>query len=124
MIYEKTHRIGKAIEQWKTILEDDPNEIQARERLANVYFQGGQYQAASEEYSMLSRLQPLSADVFLSLGESLILWASKTEDPSDVAHIRNSAVQAFQQTLEIDPKNEKARAYLEKLHAPESPQKN
>jgi tetratricopeptide (TPR) repeat protein len=120
VIYEKTRRIGKAIEQWKKILDDDPNEIQAREHLARVYFRGEQYKSAAEEYSMLSRLQPLEADVFLSLGESLILWASKTEDPGDVAKIRNSAVHAFQQTLEIDPDNKKAKAYLEKLHAPES----
>jgi hypothetical protein len=80
---------------------------------------GEQYKAAAEEYSMLTRLQPFKADVFLSLGESLILWASQEEDPSDVSKIRNSAVQAFQQTLEVDPHNEKAKEYLKKLNAHE-----
>jgi tetratricopeptide (TPR) repeat protein len=121
LIYERNGEFAKAVAQWNAILEADPNEVQARERLAGIYLMGEQYEDAAREYSLISRLKPLSAETFVALGESLILLAGTLEDPADITGLRESAVDAFQQALEIEPKNEKALSYLEKLNPAGAP---
>jgi len=120
LIYEKRGQIIKAVDLWNTILEADPNVAEIRERLARVYFLGEQYMDAAKEYSMLSKQRPDSPEVFLSLGESLILLASTTENPAEVIQIIESAVEAFEHALKMDPGNKKAQSYLDKLKKPVS----
>jgi len=115
LIYEEQAQFGKAIEQWNAILESDPNVSEAREKLARVYFMGEQYEDAAREYSMILKLRPGSPEIYMAFGESLVLLAASTEDTTKIARIRNSAIDAFQHTLDLDPGNAKARKYLEGL---------
>ena len=119
LIHEKNGDIGKAIGQWKAILESDPNEAQARERLARIYFLGEQYSDAAREYSMITKVRPFSTDIFLALGESLIMAATVTEDPAEMSQMKESAIQAFREALELDPENPTALEYIEKLSTQE-----
>lgn len=116
LIYEKKGDFSKAVKQWQMLLDEDPNESRARERLARIYFRGGQYGDAVREYSMLSQVKQNSPEVFLALGESQIMLASTLTDPDDRNQLKNSAVQAFQRTLELDPGNAQARKYLDRLN--------
>ena len=118
LIYENNNQIANAMEQWKAIVEGDPNESQARERLARVYFLGEQYEDAAREFSMISRVKPMSDEILVLLGESLIMLASTKEDASQIDQLKRSAIQSFQQAIEIDPSNKKAQDYLDQLSAP------
>ena len=121
LIYKKQGETGKAIEEWKKMLEDDPNESGAREQLARAYFLGEQYEDAAEQYYMLSLVRQESPGVFFALGESEILWAATTKDAEKKKELLEEAQGAFQQTLDLDPKNERARKYLEVLKGGGSP---
>lgn len=120
LIYEKKGEFLKAIKQWQTLLEADPNESGARERLARLYFRGELYQDAAREYSMLSQVRPNSPEIFFALGESAIMLASSLTDPIDRNKIKDLAVQAFERTVQLDPRHVKARHYLERLN-PQAP---
>jgi cytochrome c-type biogenesis protein CcmH/NrfG len=78
---------------------------------------GERYEDAAREYSMILKVRPGSPEIYMAFGESLILLASSTEDPDKLAQIKNSAIDAFQHTLDFDPGNAKARKYLETLTA-------
>lgn len=123
VIYEKGRQYDKAIAQWKAILDEDPNVVQARERLADLYLTLEQYENAAREYSMITRLKPLSDETFVSLGESLILLAGTQKDPGEMADLRDSAVDAFEKALEIDSENKAAQDYLKRLKPPAPPAK-
>jgi cytochrome c-type biogenesis protein CcmH/NrfG len=115
IIYEKQAQFEKAIAQWNAILESDPNVSEAREKLARLYFMGEQYEDAAREYSMILKVRPGSPEIYMAFGESLVLLADSTEDTTKIAQLRNSAIDAFQHTLDFDPGNAKARKYLEAL---------
>lgn len=121
LIYEKKGDFPKAVKQWQMLLDEDPNESRARERLARIYFRGGQYGDAVREYSMLSQVKQNSPEVFLALGESQVMLASTLTDPAERNQLKNSAVQAFQRTLELDPSNVQARRYLNRLNSKNLP---
>ena len=121
IVYEKKGEIPKAMKQWQAILEDDPNESDAREQLARTYFQRKQYADAVREYSMLSLVRQESPAVFMALGESQIMLAESMKDPDDKEQLKDLAVQAFQRVLELDPKNEQARRYLDRLKPKDQP---
>jgi tetratricopeptide (TPR) repeat protein len=121
LIYEKKGQLTKAMQQWQKLLDDDPNESQARERLARAYFAGKRYRDAAREYTTLSEVKQNSPEVFLSLGESLVLSAAADGDQGERTQLRELALQAFQRTLELDPKNAPARRYLDRLTAPAPP---
>jgi tetratricopeptide (TPR) repeat protein len=122
VVYEKEGEIAKAVKEWQTLLEDDPNESRARERLARAYFLGEQYRNAVEQYTLLSEVRQSSPEVFLALGESEVMLASGIDDADQRASLLNGAKEAFQRTLELDPKNAQAKKYLERL-APKTPPK-
>ncbi len=126
LIYEKKGETTKAVKEWQRLLDDDPNESAARERLARTYFQQKQYADAVQEYSTLSQVRQSSPEVFFALGEAQIMLAATLADPDDKNQLKNLAVQAFQRTLELDPSNEQARRYIDRLsskgssaHSPE-----
>lgn len=121
VIYEKNRQYDKAVAQWKAILDEDPNVVQARERLAGIYLKLEQYEDAAREFSMITRLKPLSSETFVSLGESLILLAGTLKDSSEITELRESAVNAFKQALEIEPDNKAAQDYLKKLQPAAAP---
>jgi len=121
LIYEKHGELSKAMEEWKKLLDDDPNESGARERLARAYYQRKQYADAVREYSMLSQVRQDSPEVFMALGESQVMLAASLEDPADKKQLKDLAVQSFQRTLELDPKNVQARKYLDRLSAKAQP---
>ncbi|MBI3802145.1 MAG: tetratricopeptide repeat protein [Nitrospirae bacterium] len=115
VIYEKKGEIGKAVKQWQKLVEDDPNESAAREKLARVYFLGERYLDAVREYTMLSQVRQSSPQVFFSLGEAQVLLAANLDDPEERQQLIAMAMESFQRTLELDPKNTQARKYLDRL---------
>lgn len=117
VIYEKKGEIGKAVKQWEKLVEDDPNESAAREKLARVYFLGERYLDAVREYTMLSQVKQSSPQVFFSLGEAQVLLAANLSDPAERRQLMAMAIDAFQRTVELDPKNAQARKYLDRLNA-------
>jgi len=121
IVYVKKGEISKAMKQWQAILEDDPNESDAREQLARAYFQRKQYADAVKEYSTLSLVRQESPAVFMALGESQIMLAETLEDTDNKKKLKDSAVQSFQRVLELDPKNEQARRYLDRLKPKDQP---
>lgn len=125
LIYEKKGEISKAVKQWQTMVEEDPNESRAREKLARVYFLAGEYLDAAREYATLSQVKRSSPEIFLALGESQLLLAASLSDPKDRQQLIAMAIEAFQRTIELDPKNDQARKYLDRLKSKKSapPQK-
>jgi tetratricopeptide (TPR) repeat protein len=121
--YEKEGEIAKAVKEWRTLLDDDPNESRARERLARAYFLGEQYKDAVEQYTLLSEVRQSSPEVFLALGESEIMLATQIDDPDRRASLLKGAKEAFQRTIELDPKNAQAKKYLEDLKSKAPPKK-
>ncbi|MDC4227265.1 MAG: tetratricopeptide repeat protein [Candidatus Manganitrophus sp.] len=117
LIYEKKGEISKAVKQWQSMVEADPNESRAREKLARVYFLGGEYLDAAKEYATLSQVKQSSPDIFLALGESQVLLAANLSDPKERQQLIAMAIQAFQRTIELDPKNAQARKYLDRLNS-------
>lgn len=117
LIYEKKGEISKAVKQWQAMIEADPNESRAREKLARVYFLGGEYLDAAREYATLSQVKQSSPDIFLALGESQVLLAANLSNPKERQQLIAMAIQAFQRTIELDPKNAQARKYLDRLNS-------
>lgn len=115
LIYEKKGEIAKAVKQWQTLIEEDPNESKAREKLARVYFLSERYLDAVREYATLSQVRQSSPEIFFSLGESQILLAASLSDQKERQQLMAMAREAFQRTLELDPKNLQARKYLDRL---------
>jgi len=115
LIYEKTGKIDEAAKQWAQILDDDPNETPALERLARYYYKKGRYAEAVQEYTMLTQLRQSSTDAYLELGESQILWAASLDNQEDRTQLMDAAAESFQHVLLLDPKNEKAKNYLDRL---------
>ncbi len=115
LIYERKGELSKAMKEWQTLLDQDPNESQARERLARAYYRTERYEDAVREYSTLSQVRQSSPEVFFALGEAQIMLAASLKDPDDKNQLRDLAVQAFQRTLDLDPKNAQARKYLDRL---------
>jgi tetratricopeptide (TPR) repeat protein len=103
--------------EWQRLLDDDPNESNARERLARAYVKKQQYGPAVQHYSMLSQVRQSSPEVFFALGESQVLLAASLDDPRDRADLVAAARESFQRVLELDPKHAEAKAYLERLKA-------
>jgi tetratricopeptide (TPR) repeat protein len=121
LIYEKKGEISKAVKQWQKLIEDDPNESGARERLARLYFQAERYVDAVREYATLAQVKQHSPEVFFALGESSILAAATLHDQSDRDQLKKMASDAFQRTVELDPKNERARRYLARMNSQNAP---
>ncbi|TAK09486.1 MAG: tetratricopeptide repeat protein [Candidatus Manganitrophaceae bacterium] len=117
LIYEKKGEIAKAVKQWQTLIDEDPNESKAREKLARVYFLSERYLDAVREYATLSQVRQSSPEVFFALGESQILLAASLSDPKERQELMAMAAQAFQRTVELDPKNVQARKYLDRLNS-------
>jgi tetratricopeptide (TPR) repeat protein len=117
LIYEKKGEISNAVKQWQAMVEADPNESRAREKLARIYFLGGEYLDAAREYATLSQVRQSSPDIFLALGESQVLLAASLSDPKERQQLIAMAIEAFQRTIELDPKNVQARKYLDRLTA-------
>lgn len=115
LIHEKNGRIDLAVKEWKKILEDDPNETGPRERLARYYYKTEKFADAVREYTMLSQLRQSAPEVYLSLGESQIMWAAALTDSGERAKLMDEAAESFQHVLKFDPKNEEARKYLDRL---------
>ena len=121
LIYEENREFEKAFDQWTEILKIDPNETQARERLAWIYFIGEEFSEAAREFSTILKIRPSSPDIYMGLGESLILLSASFNDPDQMAQIKNSAIEAFQHTVDLDPDNTRAREYLKKLKGKNQP---
>jgi len=122
LIFEKKGEYGDAAEQWGLMIEEDPNESSAREQLAKLYFRAKRYIDAVREYSTLSLVKLDDPKVFMALGESQVLLAARLPDMSDRKLLQKRAIESFNRTLELQPKNEKARQYLERLKKIEIPE--
>lgn len=120
LIYEKKGEISKAVKQWQTLIEEDPNESGARERLARLYFLAERYLDAVREYSTLTQVKQNSPEIFFALGESQVMLAATLNNADDRNQLKRMASEAFQRTIELDPKNDQARKYLTRLNAQKS----
>jgi len=58
------------IEEYRTILAEDPNNLAAIMALANAYFDSGQWREAARMYERALELNPRNADVLTDLGTS------------------------------------------------------
>lgn len=121
LIFEKKGEYGDAAEQWGLMIEEDPNESSAREQLAKLYFRAKRYIDAVREYATLSLVKLDDPKVFMALGESQVLLAAQLPDPEDRKLLQKKAIESFNRTLELQPKNEKARKYMERLKKIEIP---
>jgi tetratricopeptide (TPR) repeat protein len=121
LIYEKQGETIKAVKEWQRILDEDPNQTGARERLARAFFEGRLYEDAVREYSTLSQVRQGSPEVFLALGEAQVMLAASLSDAAEKNQLRRLAVENFQRTLELDPRNAEAREYLDRLSATNAP---
>jgi len=124
LIFEKRGEFGDAAEQWGLMIEEDPNESSAREQLAKLYFRAKRYIDAVREYATLSLVKLDDPKVFMALGESQVLLAAQLPDPLDRRLLQKKAIESFNRTLELQPKNEKARKYVERLKKIEIPDGN
>jgi len=115
LIFEKKGEYGDAAEQWGLMIEEDPNESSARQQLAQLYFRAKRYGDAVREYATLSLVKLDDPKVFMALGESQVLLAAELPDPEDRKLLQKKAIESFNRTLELQPKNEKARDYMERL---------
>src|SRR5512147_1409601 len=58
------------IEEYRTILAEDPNNLAAIMALANAYFDSGQWREAARMYERALELNPRNADVLTDMGTS------------------------------------------------------
>lgn len=101
-------RVDLAIEQFEAALELDPDALELRLMLGNLYRERGQVGRAIQEHQALlqrPRLNPMEhANVLLCLGLDY-----------RQAGFVDRAAEAFSEVLKLDPKNEAALTNLEKL---------
>lgn len=115
LIYEARGDFGEAAAQWKMMVDTDPNESAARERLAQLYFRAGFYIDAVREYATLSLVRLDSPEVFFALGESQFLLAAELQSQEDRNKLLKMTRESFERVLELQPENQEAKKYLDRL---------
>jgi cytochrome c-type biogenesis protein CcmH/NrfG len=91
----------QAVEQLRTHLEHDPEDIDSRLRLANALFDAGRHAEAVREYEQVLAVRPRDADVRTDMGVSL----RETGQPG-------LAAAAFRQAIEAEPRHATAHYNL------------
>ena len=95
-----------AAEHFERVLEIDPHEAEALDRLALIRFGQQRYAEALERYRTLVEITPDSAQVHVNLGATLY-YLDRVEE----------AVASFRRALSLDPTLEAARAALDRLRS-------
>jgi tetratricopeptide (TPR) repeat protein len=62
--------VTREIEALKALLQDEPDDLAARIRLANIYFDAGMFEGALEHYQRAVELEPGDINVLTDLGTS------------------------------------------------------
>lgn len=115
LIHESRGDFGEAAAQWKMMIDADPNESAARKRLAQLYFRAGFYIDAVREYATLSLVKLDSPKVFFALGEAQFLLAAELQSQKDRNTLLKMTRESFERVLELQPDNQDAKKYLDRL---------
>ncbi len=94
------------IEEYKTILAEDPNNLAAVIALGNAYFDSGQWREAARMYERALELDPRNADVITDLGTAYRNLGSP-----------GRAIAAYRRALAIEPGHMNARYNLGVVYA-------
>ena len=70
--YAQAGDYDAAIEQFRSILEKDPNDPQANHNMGNILTEKGQFAEAEQYYKKAIRFQPTEADVYQAYGVLLV----------------------------------------------------
>jgi len=84
------------VQALKTIVDNDPKNVAAREQLANAYFDGERYQDAIKWYEEVLRLDPKNVNASTDLGVSYYYLNQP-----------DRALTQFEHSLSIDPRHTK-----------------
>lgn len=121
LIYEKQGETVRLVKERQRILEEDPNETAARERLARPLSEKQRDEDAEREYSTLAQVRQASPEVFLALGKAQVMLATSLTDSGEKRQRRNPAIENFERTLQLDPGNAQARKDLALLRSTNAP---
>ena len=102
-LYERRGRIEQAIEEYETVLNEDSDFLRARRRLAHIY-KSFDVAKAIENYETIVLMAPDDSEAYYELGQ---LYFSEKNFP----HAKKS----FLKSLELNPNNDAARRFLEKI---------
>lgn len=80
-------RTNEAIEEFRTGIRLDPNEVDAHDDLGLALYRNGETDAAIAEFRIAVRLKPTDADVHRNLGVALV---NKHEDDQAIAELRTA----------------------------------
>ena len=84
------------VQQYQTIVDNDPRNVEARVQLANTYFDGERYQDAIKWYEEVLKLDPRNVNASTDLGVSYYYLNQP-----------DRALKQFERSLAIDPRHTK-----------------
>ena len=93
--------VQKKADALRSVLKDDPKNLNALIQLGNLYFDANQFDPAIEAYSKALEIDPRNADVRTDLG---IMYRKKRD--------YDRAIAEFKKAAEIDPKHVNSRYNL------------
>ncbi len=99
--HESHGQIEQAINEYRAVLEIDPNNVIARKLLGACYFGQGMIDWAIEQYRKTTEIDPRYADAYYGLGVTLYYRARMSE-----------AIEALKKVLEINPDHRAAHYRL------------
>jgi len=138
---ENIEMANTAMDEFKKVLQDDPNDTVAIMSIASLCFHQNEFDQAEEWYHKLLDVDPQNKEAYYTLG--VIAWSRaypkraearvdlgmKPEDPGPIPNdkVRNelkeellpvvdAGLQNLQKAIEIDPEYDDAMAYLNLLH--------
>jgi len=93
--------LQKQIDTLRSILKDDPKNLNVLIQLGNLYFDANQFDPAIETYSRALELDPKNADIRTDMG---IMYRKKRD--------YDRAIAEFKKAAEVDPKHVNSRYNL------------
>jgi cytochrome c-type biogenesis protein CcmH len=93
------------IESLEARTRDQPQDVQAWQKLGLFYFEAGRFGDAVQAYREAVSLDPDEPLLWSSLGEAMVMASERNPMPDD-------AVAAFRKTVSLDPKDPRARYFL------------
>ena len=117
---EENIRVGEqAIDAFMTVLEQDPENLSAVQRIAGLYFNMGEFEKAKEYYLMNCTLEPESAVPFYSVGNVNWTMAYDKLNPRPAQERWDLSVEGLkylEQCLANDPDYFNAHFYINLLN--------
>lgn len=101
LVYELLGDMDNALKLYRDLLEDNPLDIEARERLAYLLLRQKRYEEAQEELETIKRIDPTNATAMVNLG--LVYMETGNFEKAKVE---------FESALVVRPNDPRARLYL------------